>query len=74
MDPVDIDLIVAELERSLGSIGGFCAGTTFVIDHQRLSGAGYCFSASLPPYLARVAETAIEVMKKEPNRLRLAYK
>ena len=34
LDPVDIDLITAELERSVGSIGGFCAGTTYVIDHQ----------------------------------------
>jgi len=48
MNAVDIDLISAELERGIGSIGGFCAGSTFVIDHQRLSGSGYCFSASLP--------------------------
>ena len=34
IDAVDIDLISAELERSIGSIGGFCAGTTYVIDHQ----------------------------------------
>jgi len=68
-DALDVDLIVAELERSLASIGGFCAGTSYVIDHQRLSGAGYCFSASLPPYLARVAENAVEVMIKEPHRL-----
>jgi len=69
LDPVDIDLITAELERSVGSIGGFCAGTTYVIDHQRLSGAGYCFSASLPPYLARIADCAIDIMCDEPNRL-----
>ena len=37
---------------------------------KRLSGAGYCFSASLPPYLARIAERAIDIMCNEPNRLR----
>ena len=51
----DIDLIVGSMETSLGSIGGFCAGRSFVIDHQRLSGQGYCFSASLPPLLAVAA-------------------
>jgi len=69
IDPLDIDLISAELERSIGSIGGFCAGTTYVIDHQRLSGAGYCFSASLPPYLARIAERALDIISNEPDRL-----
>jgi hypothetical protein len=37
---------------ALGSVGGFCAGDREVVDHQRLSGLGYCFSASLPPFLA----------------------
>lgn len=38
--------------NSLASIGGFCSGEREVVDHQRLSGLGYCFSAALPPYLA----------------------
>lgn len=36
----------------MGSVGGFCVGDRTIVDHQRLSGSGYCFSASLPPYLA----------------------
>lgn len=38
--------------NALASIGGFCAGDREIVDHQRLSGLGYCFSASLPPFLA----------------------
>ena len=30
----DIDLIMATLEYSAGSIGGFCVGTTYVVEHQ----------------------------------------
>lgn len=30
----DIDLISANMENSLASIGGFCCGRSFVIDHQ----------------------------------------
>lgn len=33
-------MVMASLENSLGSIGGFCVGTNFIVDHQRLSGLG----------------------------------
>jgi serine palmitoyltransferase len=58
----DVDIIMGSLETSLGSIGGFAAGRSYVIDHQRLSGLGYCFSASLPPYLATVARQCLASM------------
>jgi serine palmitoyltransferase len=48
-------MIAVSMGTALGSIGGFCAGRSYVIDHQRLSGQGYCFSASLPPLLANAA-------------------
>lgn len=48
------------MEHAVGSIGGFCVGTTFIIEHQRLSGLGYCFSASLPPLLAQAAITVLD--------------
>uniref|UniRef100_F6UY98 Serine palmitoyltransferase 1 n=1 Tax=Monodelphis domestica TaxID=13616 RepID=F6UY98_MONDO len=63
----DIDLISANMENSLASIGGFCCGRTFVIDHQRLSGQGYCFSASLPPLLAAAAIEALNIMEENPD-------
>nr|XP_033784843.1 serine palmitoyltransferase 1 isoform X2 [Geotrypetes seraphini] len=60
----DIDLISANMENALASIGGFCCGRSFVIDHQRLSGQGYCFSASLPPLLASAAIEALNIMEE----------
>lgn len=33
-----------------------------VCDHQRLCGQGYCFSASLPPYLATAAIEALRIL------------
>ncbi|XP_074640984.1 serine palmitoyltransferase 1-like [Tubulanus polymorphus] len=66
----DIDLITASLENSIGSVGGVCLGTKYVVDHQRLSGLGYCFSASLPPMLAAAASAALKIMENEPNRLK----
>ncbi|XP_059500577.1 serine palmitoyltransferase 1 isoform X1 [Stegostoma tigrinum] len=67
----DIDLISANMENSLASIGGFCCGRSFVIDHQRLSGQGYCFSASLPPMLASAAIEALNIMEDDPDIFRV---
>lgn len=63
----DIDLITANMENAIASVGGFCCGRSFVIDHQRLSGQGYCFSASLPPLLASAAIEALNVMEDNPE-------
>jgi len=44
-----VDAIIGSLEHAVAGVGGFCAGRKGLIDHQRLSGSGYCFSASCPP-------------------------
>uniref|UniRef100_A0A3B4XYE2 Serine palmitoyltransferase 1 n=1 Tax=Seriola lalandi dorsalis TaxID=1841481 RepID=A0A3B4XYE2_SERLL len=67
VDIDDIDLISANMENAVASIGGFCCGRSFVIDHQRLSGQGYCFSASLPPMLAAAAIEALNIMEEDPG-------
>ncbi|XP_035738447.1 serine palmitoyltransferase 1-like [Vespa mandarinia] len=63
----EIDLIMGSLETAIGSIGGFCVGTTFIVEHQRLGALGYCFSASLPPLLTTAAITAINIMENNPQ-------
>jgi serine palmitoyltransferase len=40
IDPAEIDMISGSLEYAIGSIGGFCVGSHFIIEHQRLSGLG----------------------------------
>ncbi|MEE6459710.1 hypothetical protein FKM82_000706 [Ascaphus truei] len=67
----DIDLISANMENSLASIGGFCCGRSFVIDHQRLSGQGYCFSASLPPLLASASIEGLNIMEENSDIFRV---
>lgn len=63
----EVDLISVSMETSLATIGGFCCGTSFVVDHQRLSGAGYCFSASLPPMLASAAIEGLNIIEQKPE-------
>ncbi|KAG0443043.1 hypothetical protein HPB47_015349, partial [Ixodes persulcatus] len=65
----EIDLMSATLENAIGSFGGFCCGTRFVVDHQRISGQGYYFSASLPPLQASVSIWAIDQLTNHPEIL-----
>ncbi|CAA2939120.1 long chain base biosynthesis 1-like [Olea europaea subsp. europaea] len=66
--PIDkVDIVTAAMGHALATEGGFCTGSTRVIDHQRLSSSGYVFSASLPPYLASVAITAVDVLEENPD-------
>jgi serine palmitoyltransferase len=69
IDRKKIDLISSTLEYSVGSIGGFAVGSSFVVDHQRLSAQGYCFSASLPPLLAAAAIEALNIMEEDSSLL-----
>lgn len=67
VDPLEIDLICGSLEWAVPSVGGFCVGSHFIIEHQRLSGLGYCFSASLPPLLTQAAITALDTFEEHPE-------
>ncbi|KAK4277449.1 hypothetical protein QN277_015447 [Acacia crassicarpa] len=62
-----LDIITAAMGHALATEGGFCTGNARVIDHQRLSSSGYVFSASLPPYLASAAISAIDILEENPN-------
>ncbi|KAI8037628.1 serine palmitoyltransferase 1 [Drosophila gunungcola] len=67
VDRDEIDLISAGMEGSMATIGGFCVGSHFIAEHQRLSGLGYIFSASLPPMLTQAAISALDRFEREPK-------
>ncbi|KAM1456017.1 hypothetical protein ACFXTO_005305 [Malus domestica] len=66
--PVEkIDIITGAMGHALFTEGGFCTGSARVTNHQRLSSSGYVFSASLPPYFASAAITAIDILEENPG-------
>ncbi|CAH0548556.1 unnamed protein product [Brassicogethes aeneus] len=69
-----VDMIMGTLENAIGSIGGFCAGTQNTIEHQRLSGSGYIFSASLPTFLVQAVIKSIDLIEQKPEKLRVFSK
>jgi 7-keto-8-aminopelargonate synthetase-like enzyme len=58
--PQDVEIITGSLGTALMSNGGWCVGARAMVDHQRLSSGGYCFSAALPPMLASAALNVLD--------------
>ncbi|KAG0305636.1 serine palmitoyltransferase component, partial [Dissophora globulifera] len=61
--PKDVDMIIGSMANTLASAGGFCAGSKEVVDHQRLSGQAFVFSASIPAMLTVCASEAIKILE-----------
>ncbi|KAF9310690.1 serine palmitoyltransferase component [Podila horticola] len=59
----DVDMIVGSMANTLSGAGGFCAGAKEVVDHQRLSGQAFVFSASIPAMLTVCASEAIRILE-----------
>lgn len=65
----DVDIATADLGNALAAVGGYCVGNEDVVSHQRLSGAGYCFSASQPPFLATAATVGLQILAERGESL-----
>lgn len=63
VDVGDVDMLMGSFENALGSVGGFCAGSSAVVEYQRLFSLSYCFSASPPPFLVQAVVSAIKVLE-----------
>ncbi|KAI7831921.1 serine palmitoyltransferase [Kickxella alabastrina] len=67
VDPHEVDLLIGSLCNSIGASGGFCCADKDLIEHQRLSGLGYCYSASMPGILTVAAADAIQALEASPD-------
>jgi serine palmitoyltransferase len=67
VDIQDVDFYCVTADTALATTGGFCLGNDQVVDHQRLSGAGYCFSASSPPFCSAAGVYNIGMLEKNPS-------
>lgn len=64
-----VDLIIGTFSKTLASIGGYVVGDHKVIDFIKHFGRSIIFSASLPPASIMAAQTALQVLKREPERV-----
>lgn len=69
VDASQVDMLVGSLAGPLCAGGGFCAGSTDVVEHQRISAASYTFSAALPAMLATTASETLNMLQTNPDIL-----
>lgn len=74
VDPTEVDILVGSLSHSLCNVGGFCAGSKEIVEHQRILGCAYVFSAALPAMYSTAASEALRVLSKEAPTLESSLK
>lgn len=65
----DVDLIMGTFSKSFASIGGYLAGDADVIDFVKHHARSLIFSASIPGPNAAAAIAALDIMRREPERI-----
>jgi 8-amino-7-oxononanoate synthase len=71
IDPGEVDIWMGTLSKSLVSCGGYIAGRKDLVDYLKLMAPGFMFSVGMAPPTAAAALAAIEVLRREPQRVRL---
>src|SRR5229473_763659 len=70
IDPGDVDIWMGTLSKSLVSCGGYIAGRKPLIDYLKRCVPGFVFSVGMPPPAAAAALAAIDILEREPERVR----
>jgi 8-amino-7-oxononanoate synthase len=69
VDPNQVDLIIGTLSKTFASCGGFVAGKASVMDWLRFTLPGFVYSVGLSPVITAAAQSALQLVQKEPWRV-----
>jgi 8-amino-7-oxononanoate synthase len=69
VDPRRIDIWLGTLSKTLVSCGGYIAGKRPLVDYLKLAAPGMVYSVGLPAPAAIAALTALDLMRREPERV-----
>ena len=69
-----IDIVTGTLSKALGTLGGFAAGSSLMMDYLINKARSFIFATSLPPALCAAALEAIWVIESEPEIRRKLWK
>ena len=62
-------MLIGSVANGLCSAGGFCAGSDVVVNHQRINGTSFVFSAAMPALMAVSASEGINILTNTPSIL-----
>ncbi len=66
----EVDLICGTFSKSLASLGGYCACSHEVAEFMRHNSRPFIFSASITPASLAAARKSLEIIKREPQRVK----
>ncbi|WP_419418749.1 aminotransferase class I/II-fold pyridoxal phosphate-dependent enzyme [Legionella sp. D16C41] len=69
VNPNDVEIWMGTLSKSFASIGGYIAGKKELIEYLKYTCPGFVFSVGISPASAAAALAAIQILKKEPQRV-----
>lgn len=64
-----IDIYMGTFSKSLASLGGYMAGRKEVVEYLKHNSRPYIFSASMTPASVCCANKALDILKREPERV-----
>ncbi|MCL2123874.1 MAG: aminotransferase class I/II-fold pyridoxal phosphate-dependent enzyme, partial [Desulfovibrionaceae bacterium] len=70
VNPTDVDLWMSTLSKSLCGCGGMIAGGADLVEYLKYDSPGFVFSVGMPPIVAVACNTALSILKREPERVR----
>jgi len=70
VDPGEVDIWMGTLSKSLVSCGGYIAGSKDLVDFLKVAAPGFVFSVGMAPPAAAAALAALELLAREPERVR----
>ncbi len=68
MDPLDVDIWMGTLSKTLCGCGGYIAGCAELIELLKFRAPGFVYSVGMSPPLAAASAKALEIMLREPKR------
>lgn len=66
----EVDIYMGTFSKSLASLGGYMASSKEVCDYVRHVSRPFIFCASIPPANVACAKKALEILEREPNRVK----
>ena len=70
VDPRRVDVWMGTLSKTLAACGGYIAGAAPLVDYLKHAAGGFVYSVAMPPPVAAAALAALEIVRREPERVR----
>ena len=69
VNPIDVDILMGTLSKTLASCGGYVAGSGALVEYLKYTAPGFVYSVGITPPNAAAALAALRLLDAEPDRV-----